>query len=53
MLIIVYHVDEKNGIPYAQLLFEKGYNNIFLISGGHFNIFFILNSITISYKKPS
>jgi hypothetical protein len=57
-LIIIYHLDEKNGIPFAQLLFEKGYNNIFLVSGGiynklivrklfernnNFNIFFLIN----------
>eukprot|EP01016_Furgasonia_blochmanni_P036122 TRINITY_DN4081_c0_g1_i1.p1 TRINITY_DN4081_c0_g1~~TRINITY_DN4081_c0_g1_i1.p1 ORF type:complete len:266 (-),score=67.11 TRINITY_DN4081_c0_g1_i1:277-1074(-) len=33
-LMIIYHNDEKNGIPSAQLFFEKGYDNIYLLSGG-------------------
>ena len=33
-MIILYHFDERNGIPYANLLFEKGYDNVFLLSGG-------------------
>jgi len=32
--VIIYHIDEKHGIPYANALFEKGYDNVFLISGG-------------------
>ncbi len=40
-MIIIYHLDEKNGIPFAQLLFEKGYNNIFLVSGGIYNKFIV------------
>jgi hypothetical protein len=35
-MIIIYHLDEKNSIPFGQLLFEKGYNNIYLLSGGNF-----------------
>lgn len=33
-MIIVYHNDERNGIPYAGLLFQKGYDNIYFLSGG-------------------
>lgn len=33
-MIIVYHSDERNGIPYASLLFQKGYDNIYFLSGG-------------------
>lgn len=33
-MIIVYHKDERNGIPYAGLLFQKGYDNVYFLSGG-------------------
>jgi centrosomal protein CEP41 len=33
-LIIVYHEDEKNGVSYASVLYEKGFDNIFLVTGG-------------------
>ncbi len=33
-MIILYHSDERNGIPYANLLFQKGYDNVFFLSGG-------------------
>ena len=33
-IIIMYHFDEKNGIPYANLLFQKGFDNVFLLNGG-------------------
>ena len=33
-MIIVYHNDERNGVPYAALLFQKGYDNIYFLSGG-------------------
>lgn len=33
-MIIVYHNDERNGTPYAGLLFQKGYDNIYFLSGG-------------------
>jgi len=33
-LIIVYHSDERNSIPFATQFFEKGYENVYLISGG-------------------
>jgi len=33
-MIILYHNDEKNGIPWAQRLYEKGYDNVFFLSGG-------------------
>jgi len=32
--IIIYHNDEKHGIPYAAGMYEKGYDNVYLISGG-------------------
>ena len=33
-LIIIYMNDERQGVPQAQLLNEKGYDNVFLLSGG-------------------
>eukprot|EP01017_Pseudomicrothorax_dubius_P012527 TRINITY_DN15242_c0_g1_i1.p1 TRINITY_DN15242_c0_g1~~TRINITY_DN15242_c0_g1_i1.p1 ORF type:complete len:306 (-),score=69.18 TRINITY_DN15242_c0_g1_i1:65-982(-) len=33
-LIIVYHLDERSGIPFAAHLYEKGYENVYLLSGG-------------------
>jgi len=33
-LIIVYMFDERQGSQYAQLFSEKGYENVFLLSGG-------------------
>ena len=33
-IIIVYHFDEKKGIDYVNELFEKGYDNVYLLSGG-------------------
>ena len=33
-MIIVYHNDERNGIPFAQRLFEKGFDNVYFLSGG-------------------
>lgn len=33
-MIIIYHNDERNGVPYAGLLFQKGYDNIYFLSGG-------------------
>jgi centrosomal protein CEP41 len=33
-LIIIYMNDERQGVQYAQILAEKGYENVFLLSGG-------------------
>ena len=33
-MIIMYHNDERNGIPYANNFFQKGYDNVFFLSGG-------------------
>jgi len=33
-MIIMYHNDERNGIPYANNFFQKGYDNIYFLSGG-------------------
>lgn len=33
-LIIIFHLDEKSGIRVANHLFQKGYDNIYLLSGG-------------------
>ena len=33
-LIIVYDSEERLGIPHAQLLIQKGFDNIFFMSGG-------------------
>lgn len=33
-MIILYGLDEKSSIPYASLLIQKGYDNIFMLNGG-------------------
>jgi centrosomal protein CEP41 len=33
-LIIVYHEDDKNGATFATVLYEKGFDNIYLLTGG-------------------
>ena len=33
-IIIMYHFDEKNGIPYANNFYQKGYDNVYFLSGG-------------------
>jgi centrosomal protein CEP41 len=33
-LIIIYSKDERSGIPYATLLIQKGFENIYFLSGG-------------------
>lgn len=33
-LIILYHEFEKDGIPYITILTERGFDNVFLLSGG-------------------
>jgi len=33
-MIIMYHNDERNGIPYANNFFQKGYDNVYFLSGG-------------------
>ena len=33
-LIIIYTNDERTGCPAASLLSEKGYDNVYLLSGG-------------------
>ena len=33
-LIIIYMYDERQGVSAAKLLYEKGYDNVFLLSGG-------------------
>lgn len=33
-LIIIYHDHEKTGTTWAKLFYEKGYENIYLLSGG-------------------
>ena len=33
-MIIVYHTEEKKGIPHITVLFEKGFDNIFQLTGG-------------------
>ncbi len=34
-MIIIYHFDERLGIPGANLFAQKGYDNVFLVSGGN------------------
>jgi centrosomal protein CEP41 len=33
-MIILYHNDERNGIPYANNFYQKGYDNVYFLSGG-------------------
>ena len=33
-MVVVYHFDEKKSIPYATLLYEKGFDNMYMLSGG-------------------
>lgn len=33
-MIIIYAKDERSGIPYATLLSQKGFENIYFLSGG-------------------
>ena len=33
-MIIIYHIDERNSTVYAQLLSQKGFENVFMLSGG-------------------
>ena len=33
-MIIMYHTDERNGIPHANNFFQKGYDNVYFLSGG-------------------
>lgn len=33
-LIIVYHEDDKNSIPIATVLYEKGFDNVYMLTGG-------------------
>ncbi len=33
-LIVVYHLDERSGIPHANSMSQKGYENVYLLNGG-------------------
>ena len=33
-MIILYHNDERSGIPYANNFFQKGFDNVYFLSGG-------------------
>ena len=44
-LIIIYMYDERSGTAAAKLLYEKGYDNVFLLSGGIEE--FLLNNETL------
>ena len=32
--IIIYNFDERTGIPVAKMFYDKGYDNIYLMTGG-------------------
>lgn len=32
--IVIYNFDERTGIPVAKMFYDKGYDNIYLLSGG-------------------
>ena len=31
---MIYHYDERTGCPVAKLFYDKGFDNIYLVSGG-------------------
>lgn len=33
-MIIIYHEDDKSGATFAAILYEKGFDNIYLLTGG-------------------
>ena len=33
-LVVVYHEDERHGILQSRIIFEKGFDNVYLLSGG-------------------
>ena len=33
-MLVVYHEDERHGILQSRIIFEKGFDNIYLLSGG-------------------
>ena len=37
-IVVAYHEDERQGIYQARIIFEKGFDNIYLLSGG-FHVF--------------
>ena len=49
-MIILAHFDERLGIPYAHLFAQKGFENVFLISGGtDFFIYIFRNWVIHEY----
>lgn len=34
-LLVIYHSDERHGILQARQIFEKGFDNVYLLSGGY------------------
>ncbi|CAD8186701.1 unnamed protein product [Paramecium pentaurelia] len=51
--IIIYHFDEKNGIPSATLFAEKGFENVYLLSGGIEKFLQNYPQCVIGIKVPS
>ena len=33
-MLVVYHSDERHGVLQSKVIFEKGFDNIYLLSGG-------------------
>jgi centrosomal protein CEP41 len=33
-LLVIYHEDERHGMLLARIIFEKGFDNLYLLSGG-------------------
>mmetsp|Transcript_31544 Transcript_31544/g.39236 ORF Transcript_31544/g.39236 Transcript_31544/m.39236 type:complete len:98 (+) Transcript_31544:523-816(+) len=33
-MLVVYHDDERHGILQSRIIFEKGFDNVYLLSGG-------------------
>ena len=36
-MLVVYHDDERHGILQSRIIFEKGFDNVYLLSGGLFS----------------
>lgn len=36
-ILVVYHEDERHGILQSRIIFEKGFDNVYLLSGGLFS----------------
>jgi centrosomal protein CEP41 len=52
-LIIIYHEDDKSGIQVASVLFEKGFDNIYLLTGGIEEFYQKHSSLVLGTELPA